>query len=206
MKQRAIHITNKLIEKGVINADYKEIYRYGFESLFSAAFELISIFVLAFLFGNFFETLLFFLTFIPLRLYAGGYHARTHFKCYILSIMMYILFSAIIYFTPSNLIAGFSLIFSLLSLIIVFLFSPVVHSNRYADKEHINKCRKISLIIVALGTLFIFVGSCIFPKSIAIFAMSLGFLTECISIVAVKINRKRRDKNEVFERQSDSIY
>lgn len=191
MKQRAIHVTNRLVAKGIINADYKEIYRYGLESLFSAALELISIFFLAFLFGNFFETLLFFLTFIPLRLYAGGYHARTHFKCYLLSIMMYMFFSTIIYFTPSNLITCFSLIFSLLSLIIVFLFSPVVHSNRHADKEHKKNCRKISLIIVALGTLFIFWGSCTFPKSIAIFAMSLGFLTECISIVAVKINRKK---------------
>lgn len=191
MKQRAIYVTNRLVEKGVINENYKEIYRYGLESLFSAALELISIFILAFLFGNFFETLLFFLTFIPLRLYAGGYHARTHFKCYLLSIMMYIFFSAIIYFTPSNLITGFSLIFSLLSLIIVFLFSPVVHSNRHADKEHIKNCRKISLIIVALGTLIILFGSCTFPRSIAIFAISLGFLTECISIVAVKINQKK---------------
>lgn len=187
MKQVAIHVTNRLVERSVINEDYKEIYRYGLESLFSAAVEIISIFILAIFFGNFFETLLFFFTFVPLRLYAGGYHAGTHFKCYILSIMMYMIFSLIICFTPVHLISHFSIMFSILSLIIVFLFSPIVHNNRHADKEHIKKCRKISLFIIILGSFFIVVGSCIFQESIAIFAMSLGFLTECISIIAVKV-------------------
>lgn len=77
MKLIADITANQLQEMGIIRKNEIAIYRYGFDALYTVLLQMISIFVLAIVMGNFFETLLFYLAFIPLRIYAGGYHANT---------------------------------------------------------------------------------------------------------------------------------
>ena len=85
MKQIAEMTTHRLVSRGVIAEADASIYAYGFEAMFSTVFTFGSIIVLSVCVGNFFETLLFFTAFMVLRIYAGGYHAATRVRCYLIS-------------------------------------------------------------------------------------------------------------------------
>lgn len=81
MQKLAQGTAERLAAQGIIREEDAPIYRYGLEAIYSSLLELLSILTLAALIGNFWQTVLFFAAFIPLRLYAGGYHASTRLRC-----------------------------------------------------------------------------------------------------------------------------
>ena len=85
--------TDFLVSCGAIKQEDISIYRYGLEVLYLFMLEVLSILLLAVWIGNFFETLLYFAAFIPLRLFAGGYHANTRLGCYFVSLGVYGVFT-----------------------------------------------------------------------------------------------------------------
>ena len=80
MQRLAQGTAERLVAQGIIREEDVPIYRYGLEAMYSSLLELLSILALAALIGNFWQTVLFFAAFIPLRLYAGGYHASTRLR------------------------------------------------------------------------------------------------------------------------------
>ena len=79
-------ITNFLISKNVINESEFEIYIYGFETFFSGVIDFIITLILGTIFGNIIAAVIFFVMFISVRMYAGGYHADSYLKCKIIFI------------------------------------------------------------------------------------------------------------------------
>ena len=72
-------ITDTLWNQGIIQEEDVNKCRYGLDIFISSVLEIVSILIIAAVIGNFFQTLLFFAAFIPLRVYAGGYHAANGF-------------------------------------------------------------------------------------------------------------------------------
>lgn len=66
-----------LKEKGLVSEEEAPVVLYGMKSLFMTLVEFISVILLAVWCENPLEGLCFLLGFCPLRLYAGGYHAKT---------------------------------------------------------------------------------------------------------------------------------
>lgn len=60
---------------GIIKDTDRDKCSYGIDIMFSSIMQLLLILIISVFIGNIVETLLFFLMFIPLRIYAGGYHA-----------------------------------------------------------------------------------------------------------------------------------
>lgn len=75
MKQLADITAAQLQEMGIVRQEELAIYRYGFDALFTALLQMASIFSLALVVGNFFETFLFFS-----RLYPTS-HLRRRLPC-----------------------------------------------------------------------------------------------------------------------------
>lgn len=80
MRNIANNIAALLNANGIIQEDDMDTCRYGLEIFISSLLELTSILFISIFMDNFLETLLFFAAFIPLRVYAGGYHADTQIK------------------------------------------------------------------------------------------------------------------------------
>lgn len=93
MQKLAQKTANQLAVQGIIAKKDTAVYRYGLEALYSSLLELLTILFLSFFVGNFLQTILFFAAFIPLRVYAGGYHAKTRLRCYLMSLAVYGVFS-----------------------------------------------------------------------------------------------------------------
>lgn len=78
-------IINKLIENQTIRAEDKEIYQFGVKQIFTIALNIVTVLALGVSLHMLMEAVLFMVAFIPLRIYAGGVHAKTPLRCYIYS-------------------------------------------------------------------------------------------------------------------------
>ena len=88
IKQLSNSITSFLVQENIIEYSEAEIYSYGTEQIIINLSVFIIIGLGATMFGVWPSTIFFFTGFMPLRLVAGGYHAKTPQKCNILSLLM----------------------------------------------------------------------------------------------------------------------
>lgn len=193
MQRLAQGTAERLVAQGIIREEDVPIYRYGLEAMYSSLLELLSILALAALIGNFWQTVLFFAAFIPLRLYAGGYHASTRLRCFLTSLVVYAAFTIMLeivpvaWFVPLAFIGGaVSFIGGAVSFLIVWLFAPVIHQNHRSGLKHQARFRRISIRICVVEVSAIIVGQILWSESALIFAVLLGLLAEALSILAVK--------------------
>lgn len=186
MKQLADITANQLQDMGIIRKNEIAIYRYGFDALFTVLLQMISIFILAIVVGNFFETLLFYLAFIPLRIYAGGYHANIRLKCYLLSLANYFIFSVALVFVPGNMYFSLILCGCVLSSVVVLKYSPIIHTNRKVSNDIKKRYRTVSVVIGSIEIIMLLILQVIFKENPFIFALFLGMMSETLSMLAVK--------------------
>lgn len=78
------------------HTDNYELYEYAIYILLSSAFHIATVIVLGLVFNLLTESLVFYLSFIVIRKFAGGYHAKTPTRCYIISIITIVLMLCII--------------------------------------------------------------------------------------------------------------
>ena len=142
-------VNNKMIE-----AEDSEVYAYGIELLLSTIFNLIIAIIIALISNEFIPCVINLTAFVTIRMYAGGYHADTHWGCMLTLACVLTIFILIIK-TISLTVMMISIpIMWILSAIIIFNFSPVEHPNKpISDKKKL-KLRKKALISFFVWTAF----------------------------------------------------
>ncbi len=190
MKNISDNIADTLLQSGILQDDNVDACRYGLDIFVSSVLEIISILVISVFVGNFVETLLFFLTFVPLRIYAGGYHADTKLKCYFVSIGVYAAFTAAIYALPQSLYTTVNILMSMFSVVIVFAAAPVVHRNKTVNEVERMYYRKFSILICMVETLINLILTAVFPRNIYVVSLVFGQVAVTVSMVAAIVQRK----------------
>lgn len=186
MQKLAQGTAERLAAQGIIREEDAPIYRYGLEAMYSSLLELLSILALAALIGNFWQTVLFFAAFIPLRLYAGGYHASTRLRCFLTSLVVYAAFIIALKIVPVAWFVPLAFIGGAVSFLIIWLFAPVIHQNHRSGLKHQVRFRRISIRICVVEVSAIIVGQILWSESALFFVALLGLLAETLSILAVK--------------------
>ena len=114
------------------HTDNYELYEYAIYILLSSAFHMATVIVLGLIFNLLTESLVFYFSFIAIRKFAGGYHAKTPVRCYLFSIIIIslilgfikmILVLDLLFATYGILILGF------ISVIIINILSPLDTKN-----------------------------------------------------------------------------
>ena len=159
-------ITDWLLKNKAFPREDKEIYRYGIQQGMIALVNLGTTMVIGMVFGKLLESILFMVAYIPLRSYAGGYHAKTAVRCYFFSIVM---ISAVLwvmrYVTYSGLICG---CLTVISGSIIWLLAPVEDRNKPLDDAENVVYRKRARRILLFEVAFLFVSLLLKWKSIAL--------------------------------------
>lgn len=190
MKNISDNIADTLLQSGILQDDNVDACRYGLDIFVSSVLEIISILVISVFVGNFVETLLFFLAFVPLRIYAGGYHADTKLKCYFVSIGVYAAFTAAIYALPQSLYTTVNILMSMFSVVIVFAAAPVVHRNKTVNEVERMYYRKFSILICMVETLINLILTAVCPRNIYVVSLVFGQVAVTVSMVAAIVKRK----------------
>lgn len=133
-----------LKNQGIITETQVEVCSYGLELFVSGVLNIGIVLCISLILGHDTEAVLFLIGFIPMRLFAGGYHADTHFHCCIIFSGLYLL-STLLNLIRNTVTLG---MFVVVEMIIIYLLAPVPSPNKPISERKRRKNRKISICIV----------------------------------------------------------
>jgi len=154
-------ITSEAVQLGLISSEEKDIYAF---TLTSMAFSALTWGTLI-LMGCFFKCLLgciaFLVLYLPLRIFAGGYHCNNRRNCYVLSVFIFA--SMMIMFKNQHYMpSAYHDLIYIIAAIGIFIMAPIQDRNkpmtRAESKHHQGIARKILIVefVVILFTQFFF--------------------------------------------------
>lgn len=149
----AERVTEALYRHCQLEQGKKPVFVYGVELSISTLASAISIILISFLLQNPSASLSFLAVFFFLRLFAGGYHAPTYSKCFVLTNIVFLLT-----WTTGHLVLHFDLacllpVISLISGIVIFTFAPIKNKKHPLSERTYQKNQKVARILVLLETL-----------------------------------------------------
>ncbi|MDR2571416.1 MAG: accessory gene regulator B family protein [Oscillospiraceae bacterium] len=132
-KEAARKTCDWLMQNSRIDESKWEVYEYGLDKLYSTLLNIFIVSIIGILFGVFLQTLLFYIVYISLRVYAGGYHAKSPIICFFLSISVMVPSVASIHYyhyMVHSIVFYCLLSFSIITLVIS---APVDNKNKVLD-------------------------------------------------------------------------
>lgn len=175
-----------LIKHKILDIEQRDIYIYGLEVILLNGGLVLMFLTISLLFGvmiNFWAYLIFFL---PIRIFSGGYHAKTSERCFVLSTVMYGLSIALTKFIPLLYTLWEWRIAGMVSLFVILVMAPLINENNPLSKTQRKRNRIIVYILLVLDLAF-FILSCNYAWIIA--ANELVFIIfEAFLLLAGKIS------------------
>ena len=165
---------------GLVNNENRDIYLFGIQQFLMLVINVISMIFIGVLFRQTIQCLFYMALFIPLRSYAGGYHACSSRRCYVYSMLCITIAMIIIKIDLLNTVS-----LSCIAVIcgaIIFKLAPVEDCNKPLDDVEIIHYRVRSQVVLVIEGLFL-IASLTLKWEIGVTCTSLAFLTLCIMLV-----------------------
>ena len=192
MESLTTKFVNKLINSNIIKKEDSEIYSYGFKEMLFITLNIITTLFIGLIFNKIFEIILFMITYSAIRVYVGGYHARTKSKCYIFSVLMLI---SVCYILKLDLLKSYLLIviLTIISSGMILYLAPVEDENKPLDEIEIKvytkrTVRNLIIVLVVLGI------TLMFNKINISFCICISLLFNVTMLILGKINNSIRYK------------
>ena len=160
--------SSKLIEffvsNDLIKNEDKEIYEYAVNIILSSLIHIATVMIIGLCFNLFIESLVFYFSFIAIRKFAGGYHAKTPVRCYAFSVISSIIVLCLIKLSNSAcfIFTYVLIVLELFSVVLILLISPLDTENNPLNsrekKSYKMLAALISTCIFTISTLCVFTG------------------------------------------------
>ncbi len=135
------------LKKNIINEDELPVYQYGMQVLICNIAGMLTVLIVGILISRLVESIIFITIYATLRIYTGGYHARTPLVCNIVFLGTYLVTVMLEALKVNNSVVW---IMYLLSCLIILRFSPIENVNKELDEKDKEIYRNKSLIISTL--------------------------------------------------------
>lgn len=130
------------------NHKQKYIYYYSLQIIISTITELTILFLAAWVLGLLKEVIVCLIVLIPIRLYAGGYHASTFGKCILHTLVIIIGTAAISKLASNYYSLILNIIFFTIVIIITLKYAPYDTPNRLIISKEYRKSLKIKSLVL----------------------------------------------------------
>lgn len=186
----------------------EEIIRYGLDRIKSTCTMTLVTLLMGCIFQVFFQSIVFLVCFIVLRKYAGGYHADTQNRCYVIStVIIAVALLAIRYTQAGNNNVIFIFLQSL-NFVLLWFLVPVDNKNhcleQWEKERYGKKAKKRLIYMYALSIILYF-----FAMSNIAVAVGVSNLTVGGCAIAGKIKnivlKRRGEKESAFELNKKSF-
>ncbi len=180
-------ITDILISNEIIIEENRNLYTYGLQQGLLMILNVATTLGIGIVFNMVWESIVFLLTFVPLRSNAGGYHAKTQLRCYLYSVVMItatLMGIKIIAWT-----GAVCLIMTLVTGAIIFFLAPVEAANKplgQVEKAVYKKRTRFSLVLfVFLVMLFCYIG-----QLVVSICIMMGLFVTSFMLVVGKVSNQ----------------
>lgn len=183
------------VEKQVVKKEDEEVYAYGIELLYSSILNIALAVIIAIITNTVYPTATFLTTFIVIRQYIGGYHAKTHLGCMSIFAVVLCCFAVLSRYIPAECEVWISMLSVILSIFLILKFAPVEHPNKPLSDKEKSRLRKDG--IISAFTVFILVLVMSVFTSTRRYGMyiSLGQLTASTAMLCEIIKHTRMNNN-----------
>lgn len=161
MEKASIFLVNKMLERNIIQAEKREIYKTGIELIFADIINFSLILLVGLFTGNLINGCIYIFLMWAVRRFTGGFHAKTYTLCRICTIGIYALIILAGRFIKENLLI-YSVGMNLFTILTVIKFAPIRHPNKDLTETEI-KANKFFAII-----------SSVFFSAVSAFLISVG--------------------------------
>lgn len=186
-------VVKNFICSGKIKENEQELYEYGVFILLSNILFISVTVVLGLIFGLLPQSLVFFITFIVIRQYAGGYHASTELQCEIFTTLCILAIIIIMNLISGDLSFAIILVLSAFSAVLIFVFAPIDTDEKALDEIELKIfCKRTKLILIIIVAVII-VSLCLQLKSICI-PCCMSLILEGVLLIAGKAKKIRMSK------------
>lgn len=149
-------VTDFFLKYKAINNEDADIYQYGNEIIISSVIDLLIVFILGLIYKELLNAVLFFISFLLLRTFGGGYHANTYLKCKII----YIIDISVVLFLSKYAVFIYNLhtmiLISMFSTTVIFFLAPIENPNKpLSESETVKNARKSKVLSVILCLMII---------------------------------------------------
>lgn len=159
MKSLINEILDYQIKNNCMKKSEKTTYEYAYTILIEECINIAIAFIIAIVFRNTMLVFCFLCSYIPLRRFAGGYHADDGFLCGIVSAILIIILCLLSKSGVDNLIQNSKYIILIICQVCIFTLAPVDTANKRLDEYEKQKNRKIVAKILIVQMLSVFVGA-----------------------------------------------
>lgn len=135
--------TNYCISNELISKDNEAWFRYGLEKRLCTLVVLIPFAIIAVYLSGFWAAMSYIISFFYLRSQTNGYHAKTHWGCFIGSLLLELFFLLVI---EPMLNTNRVLVMVSIAVVVVFALAPYNHPMMDLDEYEYVACKKVARI------------------------------------------------------------
>lgn len=180
-------IVSEWSKSEIIMTEYEEAYIYGVQLLLSTLINISCIALISAVAGYSYVWIPFLLGFIPIRITAGGYHAKTPLLCSIIFCGTYCIGLVMLEAIHDTALIPVCLLNSIMAITVVYLYSPLPAHNKPLSQKEMERKRTLSILIVSVLFLSMVV-SCSLKIGVEVMSyVSLGELAATIFCYVAKI-------------------
>tara|TARA_Y100001933_G_scaffold245135_1_gene275669 strand:+ start:2346 stop:2930 length:585 start_codon:yes stop_codon:yes gene_type:complete len=190
VNQLSRQITRTLVNNDIIDFDEVSIYQYGLEVMIMTSIELLGLIILGLVTGYVTEVLVFIVAFSSVRIYAGGYHANTVFKCFSLIVLLLGIDIGVCKLVRIESIPMLSVLIAIVAFALIYIYSPIAVTNRPITEKERLKFRRISVNLTFLYLIMVLVLSILNIHTWYLGVFSIGLLLEAMTLPAEKYRKE----------------
>ena len=155
IQELSIKIANFMVKRSIISDSDRNLYEFAYLSLIERLISWGTIIVLGTLFDCFLGSIIFTFSFVPLRIYAGGFHAKVYWKCFLISSITFLI--VIVFFKNiySHISTEIILFFLFISIIIIIKKAPISDPNGPLNKKEFQNYKLVTRKILLIETIMI---------------------------------------------------
>lgn len=191
LRSFSICIMTQLFKHCDLPSNKAEVYVYGAELMLSTLAGCISVLIFSGLLHSFISGITFLAIFVSLRLFTGGYHAKTYARCFITSNSVFIILMATSYMLER--IGAQYLCFAVLLIadFTIFFFTPIRNYHHPLSDTSYKKNKRISRELV-LGETSIILLLFLLTRDTSFFSVaSLSFAAVAVMMIIPKKLERR---------------
>lgn len=195
------NISSRLADKLLAQKKFchydREVYIYGIELIISTLAGLISIIGISKLYSDTILGVVFIIFFVPLRLFTGGYHAKTYGKCYFVSMFSFGILLSIQHFLWNKISSVFWIFLLLAADFYITQNVPMINRNQEISPRKRQMSKIIARKIVFIEGLLILLLA-IVDKRIMSMAVLSVWLVVTFMLLANKYFRLTYKKSRLY--------
>lgn len=177
VEKLSCEIADVLVDRKYVINEKKAIYEFHILMLIEKTITVVSILIISLITDAFLQTIVIGVSFLSLRKRTGGFHANTFSRCYLLSLITYVISIKVLYPILKQLPVPAILIIVFCVGVIAFFIGTVNHPNLDLEECELNiskkKARKIIVLELSIAMICtIFVTTRMYGISICMALMS----------------------------------